>query len=118
MRTYQIIKDTIPAGATSHLTSARLKNEYDRATGIFFFSEDLIDSYEDLTCRLTIGDQEIFPKGTDCKLMAYSSSCSRNDAIWDLQDEDIPAKDSLLEAYFTNNSGSDIDVSIYVLLEN
>lgn len=118
MRTYQIIKDTIPAGATSHLTSARLKNEYDRATGIFFFSEALIDAYEDVTCRLTIGDQEIFPKDTDVKLMAYSSSCSLNDAIWDLQDENIPAKDSLLEAYFTNNTSDDIEIAIYVLLEN
>lgn len=118
MKTYQIIKDTIPAGATSHLTSARLKNEYERATGIFFFSEALIDAYEDVTCRLTIGDQEIFPKDTDVKLMSYSSAYSRNDAIWDLQNENIPAKDSLLEAYFTNNSNEDVEIKIYVLLEN
>lgn len=111
---YQRFDYEVPANGTLSLTS-RTRNDYKFVTGLFFFSHS---SLADVKVQLRIDGQEVLPTGTDLELFAWNDSISRNQALWDLYNEEIKASDSPVEIEIDNTNGGAKIISLYLLLEN
>ena len=111
---YQRFDYDVPANGTLSLVS-RTRNDFKFVTGLFFFSHS---SLADVKVQLRIDGQEVLPTGTDLELFAWNDAISRNEALWDLYNEEIKASDSPGEIEIDNTGGGAKKISLYLLLEN
>jgi hypothetical protein len=111
-KTLQKVECSIEAGTKQ--ISGQLRQDYSRCTGVFF-----INSADDqLTMRMTIAGQEVFPSGTNVSLFNFNGNYSRDEAKYDLTKEMIPAKSSEYQIDFENKSGVTLNAILYFELAN
>lgn len=118
-RVYEKISVTAKAGKRTSVQH-RLRSDYQRASGLFFHVPTATSTIktDNLYCSVRIANQEVVPDGTAVDMFLWQPGISRNEAMWDFSDGGIPANTSLFEAEFDNQQAYDIDVNIYVLVEN
>ncbi len=118
-KTYQVERNlTVDAGKTK-VFSLTLQEAYAKCNG-FFLTKYMAGAtdFSALTIGLTIAQQEVLPLGTDASLFAMSEYVSRHDALYDISEENIPARSSDVTLTVTNNGSTSQTFNVYFALAN
>ncbi len=115
---FQIIKDIVtPTGGENAITyTERLKEGYSKCIGVFITPISQDTDLSQVEISLKIAQQEIFPSGFDASLIAHTGFISMKDAMFDISNENIPAKSSELELVVSNNGTAAKTFSLYLVL--
>lgn len=118
-KTYQVQRDLTVNGNSTKVFTITLQEAYAKCNGFLFVPQTAGESkLSNLTIGLTIAQQEVLPLGTDASLFALSEYVSRHDALYDITDENIPARSSDVILTVTNKGKEVQTFSAYFLLSN
>lgn len=118
-KTYQVQRDLTVVGNATKVFTITLQEAYSKCNGFLLVPNTAGKTdFNALTVGLTIAQQEVLPLGTDASLFALSEYVSRHDALYDITDENIPARSSDVILTVTNKSETAQTFSAYFLLSN
>lgn len=112
---YQIVDVSLSAGEVKSV-EVKTRSEYDLVTGLFFVMREG-ESGETLVSA-EIADEKVLPEGADLSAFVKSDRIGRNDAIYDITEEKVPARGRVAVFRFDNSVGTAKRMGVYLLLKN
>lgn len=117
-KTFQVERGLTVGGNTTKVFTFTLQEAYAKCAGFFLTANASNTSFDDITIGLAIAQQEVLPLCTDASLFALSAFVSRHEAMYDISDENIPARSSDVTLTVTNNSNYTQKFNAYFVLTN
>lgn len=118
-KTFQVERDLSVDAKSTRVFTLTLQEAYAKCKGFFLTKKTAGGTdFSKLTIGLTVAQQEVLPLGTDAALFAVSEYVSRLDAMYDMADENIPARSSDVTLTVTNNGSTLQTFNVYFALSN